>query len=576
MKRLFKSLFIVLTSTIALSGCYINVVIEREPNQDKHFDGTTGNYSLINCENEVEIDTLKKGDVSFKYIENQPLLPYLSIDSYISLFSCYYLEGVDHVINDSNGKIEWQINKDNKPAFYSLIDMKIGTISLAGDIDSLLTTAKDYSKSSLNLEMEMTPRKISAKYKSYVYDIGNYDYIVEDNKTYLPLSLLDCTYSSVTGMSHLFNYQRIVQYSEAKQLSTVKYSNHSAYEEMKEYASGELNMEMPQYLLDDRYNAMIYIFENMYGLKTTKSISSMEKYLTDNFQDKFKSKDNAVRNEAYASFIASLNDGHTGVTDGFLHPWNTGVYQSRGDYTLNMMNIYSNLSAKKNAFYQEIGKKAGDVIYFNNDKAAFFSFDAFTFAENAYDDNDNLREDLYNDDTYFFFKKVFKEIDDKGGVTDVVIDISTNGGGVVGTMFKMIALMSRGGGVKFYFNIDNVQEIDEYTVYVNTPSYAYGQKFKFHILTSGYSFSCGNAFPFYARKNKIATIIGQKSAGGECTVDENHLPSGECLRKSSLNHIGWYDTKTKTFEGDEPGVEPDVLIDYEDFYDLTKLAEVIS
>ena len=83
----------------------------------------------------------------------------------------------------------------------------------------------------------------------------------------------------------------------------------------------------------------------------------------------------------------------------------------------------------------------------------------------------------------------------------------------------------------------------------------YGDDFNLYILTSPYSFSCGNAFPFFAKKCGLAKTIGVKSGGGECAVYEAHLPSGERFYHSSNLHIGWYDELTKNFEGDEPGVD---------------------
>ena len=73
----------------------------------------------------------------------------------------------------------------------------------------------------------------------------------------------------------------------------------------------------------------------------------------------------------------------------------------------------------------------------------------------------------------------------------------------------------------------------------------------------------------------IASIAGYKSGGGECTVESVLLPFGQSLNHSSVNHIGWYDEETKTFEGDEDGANPRIIVDF-NFYDIEKIAEKMN
>jgi hypothetical protein len=84
----------------------------------------------------------------------------------------------------------------------------------------------------------------------------------------------------------------------------------------------------------------------------------------------------------------------------------------------------------------------------------------------------------------------------------------------------------------------------------------FGNDFEFYIITSSYSFSCGNAFPFYADKCGLAKTIGIGSGGGECCVFNYTLPTGQSITYSSPLHIGQYDKTSNTFEGDESGASP--------------------
>ena len=46
----------------------------------------------------------------------------------------------------------------------------------------------------------------------------------------------------------------------------------------------------------------------------------------------------------------------------------------------------------------------------------------------------------------------------------------------------------------------------------------FGGQYDFYILTSGCSYSCGNALPFFAQSDGLAKIIGEQPGGGDCAV----------------------------------------------------------
>ena len=104
----------------------------------------------------------------------------------------------------------------------------------------------------------------------------------------------------------------------------------------------------------------------------------------------------------------------------------------------------------------------------------------------------------------------------------------------------------------------------------------FGNDYNFYILTSSFSFSCGNAFPMNLKNSGTAKIIGHRSGGGECTVESLILPNGMNMVHSSLTHIGWYNEEEMTFKGYEEGVTVDIQVPYEDYFDIEKLVEYIK
>lgn len=102
----------------------------------------------------------------------------------------------------------------------------------------------------------------------------------------------------------------------------------------------------------------------------------------------------------------------------------------------------------------------------------------------------------------------------------------------------------------------------------------FGQYFKFYIVTSACSFSCGNAFPYYAQHLGLAKVYGTKSGGGECVVQSINLPFGQQIRYSTHNHIGVFD-EDNNFIGDEGGAAANTLLNT-NMYDVDQMSEYLK
>ena len=574
-------------SLLVLSGCSLidgpSIDVEEK---------TGSLYSLINAGAEVKnIETYKVKDFSYQIIKNEDHVPYLTNTDYYLLMSSYLKkDGYKVSISDSVSSITWKVtNPSNEAIFIAQISPRSKNVIISGDMSAALTTATDYSMSSLSLRSNMTSELL---HRSYNYKMASYEYgyttFSYNSKVYFPLSLLENIFTTYTGIYHLYNYNRFIQYTDYEEMDKVSYRVNevttSAFKEMKTYISYNF-ASMPLYLRKDRLNAFVYIMENQYGLKETWKVKSMYDYLnTDGLLDKFLSEKDEERTEAYAKIFAFLNDPHTSIRDSINVPWKKGNYNSRGEKITQMVALRSEISAQR-----DTKVKPGQAYFSTDEKLAYFSFDGFTFAMNAYqDDGVTLKSDLSfydspNYDTFFYFLRMFEEIKFRDTVKDVVIDISCNGGGTVGILMKLLALLSKDNkGILHLMesSLDIVQaqlcSVDSNNDGVYDTEDVYGDDFNLYILTSPYSFSCGNAFPFFAKQCEFAKIIGVKSGGGECAVYEAHLPSGERFYHSSNLHIGWYDEMKKEFIGDEPGVEVDIPVEYKDFYDVDTIQSIIS
>ena len=167
-------------------------------------------------------------------------------------------------------------------------------------------------------------------------------------------------------------------------------------------------------------------------------------------------------------------------------------------------------------------------------------------------------------------------------IKNIIIDISCNGGGddvalfalewlIYGTAYirykNMFTNQINKQSAEVDINFDGLFDDEDVSPYTD---YNYG------ILTSDFSFSCGNAFPAIAQKENSVKIIGQKSGGGECAVAIHYLPNSEYVYHSSNLHIGLFDEEKNTFTGFEGGATPDIEIsDISNFYSIEYLNNAI-
>ena len=233
--------------------------------------------------------------------------------------------------------------------------------------------------------------------------------------------------------------------------------------------------------------------------------------------------------------------------------------------------------------------------YYSSGDTAVILLTAFTVDREAW-------EAFYRDDgpvpgdTYGTIAQGLMKAAEDGRIRNVIIDLSTNGGGYSDAAAACISLMTGRDYLcgydelskqhfKVYFDIDrNLDgEFDEKDEEVHY-DYHYG------ALVSNASFSCGNLFPFLVR-DEGGVVIGERSGGGACSIQQAVLSEGFDIRISGCK-FKLTDSHNSDFE---PGIEPDILLelpvekavdditgketetkDYSVYGDLDKICEEVS
>ena len=179
-----------------------------------------------------------------------------------------------------------------------------------------------------------------------------------------------------------------------------------------------------------------------------------------------------------------------------------------------------------------------------NTKTAYVGFDSFVNDSIAWDDfyknHKDPSEAPVETDSYAFIRSCFYQaLEDKA--ENLVLDLSTNGGGQSNALLGIMGLFNKG---KAYMGINNTQNRSRTTEYFDVDINLDGKwdekdieeankfNFNFGVLTSRCSFSCGNLLPSLLKELGIKTI-GERSGGGSCSIVTNSTTEGLVFAHSS-------------------------------------------
>ena len=360
MKIIKKLLFIAgVTFSVSLTAC--SGILNYQQTENR----STKVYSIINIdkENTPDIEALKVKSIDYKVIKGKENVPYLTIQQYASFLEPFLLDGFVSSVSDLSGALTWTISETFKTGTRTVFAAQ-GSVSnkylfYSGSFSSRLTIGKDYSKSSMYVQMNYTSEipYQGNRYKPFYY--GDTDYIVfkKGGNTYYPLSLLETTFGSASDVHMLFNYNRIILFNESEDLSNNSYlvdgNESTAYEEMKSVITTKFNNEMPRDILQDRYSSFLFTMNNFYGLSDVKKIYSMENYIS-NLSHQFNSDNGEERTRAIYEIFTSLDDGHSGLIN--AGPWSSGNYSAYGPHLIEMLKTRNQLRNQRNEMEMGAGK----------------------------------------------------------------------------------------------------------------------------------------------------------------------------------------------------------------------------
>lgn len=200
---------------------------------------------------------------------------------------------------------------------------------------------------------------------------------------------------------------------------------------------------------------------------------------------------------------------------------------------------------------------------------------------------DPIREEDAENSTFAFFYLCFEDIRQHDEVKNVVINLADNGGGAAAALVCTLGFLSEDGEVLITdrdLMSGNYRE-EWYHVDTNLDGIAdeedgFGGEYNFYIMCSGSSYSCGNALPYFAQQEGLATIIGTHPGGGDCVVGSFVDAYGRCAAYSCMLKLGR--ETDEGFVSDEKATQPELNmmpsiwdIQYAPWFDAEGIADAV-
>lgn len=322
------------------------------------------------------------------------------------------------------------------------------------------------------------------------------------------------------------------------------------------------------------YACLCFAYDNFYGLQDYRNVGrKSSSYIEqNNLKDTLLSTDPKTYTEAYYAFYQkALDDGHTSiVTPSFYDTNALNTVNVSPYFSDRVMNLYMDMLALAQAQINEYGQNGSEPnLRYINDDTAVLSLTSFTSGT-----EEQLNSSIpWEYDTYSYMDHYLSEVVKKG-CKNVILDISMNGGGFLVAMLKTLGFMTSEPIPQIYHDaFTNSYTETKYSVTIPNSKY---RELNYALLTSNYSFSCGNLITAIFKSMGIGKVYGRTSGGGMCSVLPMHLPDGTTLSFSSSSQMQTKDSNGNYHEI-ESGITPDVEFkQYSNYYDDEFLANTVT
>ncbi len=566
-KRKFFVIFLILISYLGLASCL----------------GIDGNIISTIKSNIYRGSLSSSGSIITYFLKNNGDVPFVDfIDTTKSIIgrdiaqSSSNSDGYKVLRTDNNAYM--LVNATNDTIYFSNYEAFVSKSKSGTTFDPKSST---YSYSNTNSSEETQTSAVTFNLANY-----NIDIVESKDVIYVPFQIFDTLIYSQMDISIAFNGHDYYAVS-----SSSYFTNRNYY--ISYFSGRSQSGNRSSYMANFTYNHLMFALDYYFSIKETRGISSFNELCeTEGIKDDLLNTSSETFNKALNNLIYTyLDDGHSG----FIVSSNYLTYDANADskysdsYTGTrrkaLQDSHNSLSSYRQASrgFSFITSNI-DSIYNYSGNTLIISIDSFNFpVSDYYKQRPNSR--TYSDDSfailYYALNTYIPSYEKSKGqkITNIIIDVTLNGGGYVDDCIGLLGFLSN----NYYVEYENSASGDiskiNYTVDTNLDGSfnsddGYQGKYNFYILTSNYSFSCANMLATICQNQNLATIIGEETAGGGGIVYNLCLADSTAI-KISGNHSLIYHENDQIYYS-ENKIKPDYEIAREFMYSPTYLNTFVN
>ena len=563
----------------------------------------TAEEQIAFTEREVPVlrDSLDSDETAtLRFYEDMPNVPYMELKKY---YDAFCLLGTDltegltetrtgsrfHLTNPGGHTAEANveadtITTDHLEAFTALAYDLL--LEVNGEIDENYPFLKEIH----NPPVPEEPRPVTLRLGDYGIDLRG-----GEDGLYLPLATLSDVFSGTNLCYTVYNGEKIylVDYFGIHQ-------PFSAISEDEDFAAPLMERRAGD-LIEFTYRELCFNIDCFYGRPGMEYIheellaSGLDEILSRDYADVKSLLLSADFNEYFTGLTLLLHGllsdgGHTNVLSGVMNEDKEMIANAVSlllekeycaDFVACLMREYLAMAMDntREAVYE------GDY-YAEQGDTAMIRLDEFYVDSDAWSAYYAGEGELpLGDDALGTVYAGLRRAEANPAIQNVVIDLSCNGGGTVAAVLAVEWLLTGQNGICF----ENMHSGQAETVSGVLDANFDGvfdakdkpfSRFRYGVLISAYSFSGGNAFPFFMRENG-AMILGQRSGGGACGIRISTAGGVE---------ISFSDAGTRIVDKNGESVDTGCPVDaelyrapeneessgYELFYDLAALSDAMN
>ena len=488
-------------------------------------------------ETKVYTDGEEAGELTLRFYEETPDIPYLGMGAYSQ-----YLKGQPLTLRE-NGDGTYALM--NSTGAEISCDPDAGVIVIPdwdGFFDMPLPLedeAKGWKDTTLhtvritNVEFEGEPEEVTLDFSKYGIRI-----YADENDIYLPVSTLSNIMTDIATNHILYNGENL--YVQRISIDEKPIEGLYDSESFRNKINGEAR---PDDIVKQCYADLCFNFDYFFGhpgkapLDEALADKGLEQALTDlgdegaGIKEGLLSSDFAEYLSAVSKlFAVCLSDGHTMFTGGLTLLTSPEVREnalfSAALGSGSMMDMLQSPETLKQALHMIIGVQRNEVwgreVYRESGNTAIIRLDSFMPDEDAWESYYTGEGELPEDSLGIVISGLRRAAENPA-IRNVIFDLSCNEGGSPDVMMTILAMTTgqdqlrgkqkiTGQNMIFTFeadtNLDGIyDEKDKETKY----------DFNYGVLVTRHAFSCGNLFPFVIQ-DAGAVLIGEPSSGGSCCI----------------------------------------------------------